>query len=171
VAHDAELKEFLAHGSAQPATPAPSDAGPPAGSGGGNDAVKEAVSDEDVAAAFGAEVIARELALDDGEVVQLVFRLRGDDDPTLSVFVCNHIGRPGMARGDESCWRDAGVTRELPGLGDSAFVNDEGTLFARLGDRYTIQILPPGKDGPSGENVDHCRSLARSILDRPAGGR
>jgi hypothetical protein len=157
-AHDAELPEFLRHGSVQPGTPAP------AGD-------KDAVTDADVAAAFGAAVVDREVALEDESVVNLNFRLRrGDgDDSTLSVFICNHTGLPGMAADDESCWRDTGVARELPDLGDSAFVNDEGTLFARLGDRYTIQILS-GKQGPTDENVEHCRALARSILDRLAAG-
>jgi len=92
------------------------------------------------------------------------------------VFICNDTGMPGMAVDDESCWRDTGVARELPGLGDSAFVNKDGTLFARLGDRYTIQILPTGQ-GPTDDGVAHSRALARSILGtarrrltgRPAG--
>jgi hypothetical protein len=158
-AHDPGLKEFLAQGSVQPGTPEPGDDSP----------AKRAVTDEDVAAAFGAEVVGRELAIDDGDVVQLDFRLR-DSDGTLSVFVCDHRGRPGMAQGDESCWRDTGVERELRGLGDSAFVNKEGTFFARLADRWTIQIPPPGNDGATVDNVGRGRALAASILDRLAAG-
>jgi hypothetical protein len=70
-----------------------------------------------------------------------------------------------MAADDETCWRDLGVARELPRLGDSAFVNDEGTLFARLGDRYTIQILS-GKQSPNDVNVLCSVALARTILSR-----
>jgi hypothetical protein len=124
----------------------------------------DAVTGEVVAAAFDAEVVSHEVVLDDGDVFAVDFGLRGDDNPTVSVYICNHTGMPGMAVDDESTWRDTGVARELPGLGDSAFVNDEGTLFARLGDRYTIQILTP-PPVPTDEDIEHCRTLARSILD------
>ena len=125
---------------------------------------EEAVTDLEVAAAFGTDVVSRDVVLDDGEVVNVEFAFRGGVSK-VSVYICNHTGRPGMAADDESCWRDTGVSRELPGLGDSAFVNDEGTLFARLGDRYTIQIATSGPPPPDG-GVEQCRTLARSILDR-----
>jgi hypothetical protein len=164
-AHDAELGAFLHHGSLPP--------GPPAAGDGHTDVSVPArlsgdtasVTDEIVAAAFDAEVVGHEVVLDDGAVFAVDFGLRGDDNATVSVYICNHTGMPGMAVDDESTWRDTGVARELPGLGDSAFVNDEGTLFARLGDRYTIQILTP-RPGPTDEDIGHCRTLARSILDR-----
>jgi len=85
------------------------------------------------------------------------------------VFICNHTGMPGMAVDDESCWRDTGVARELPGLGDSAFVNKDGTLFARLGDRYTIQILPPARARPTTASRTAGPWRARSSNGSPPG--
>ena len=125
---------------------------------------EDAVTDLDVARAYAIEVVGKKVELNDGDVVNVRFKLRRDADPSVSVFVCNHHGLPGMAADDESSWRESGVARELPGLGDSAFVNDEGTVFARLGDRYTIQILTVGD--PDDEIVAGSTALARSILDR-----
>ena len=164
-AHDAELQAFPHHGSLPPSPPTAregeTDVSVPA-----REAVDtNAVTDDVVAAAFDTEVVGHEVVLDDGDVFAVEFRLRGDDNATVSVYICNHTGMPGMAVDDESTWRDTGVARELPGLGDSAFVNDEGTLFARLDDRYTLQILTP-RPGPADEDIGHCRTLARSILDR-----
>jgi hypothetical protein len=161
-ARDAELKDFLDHGSVAPGTPTADDDDLPGDRPNAND--KHAVVDDDVAAAFGAEVVARQLALEDESVTNVDFELRSDDYPAVSVFVCNHTDAPGMAEDDEEAWRDSGVAQELDGLGDSAFVNKEGTVFARLGDRYTIQIL--AGDGPTDETVSRASALARSILDR-----
>ncbi|HEV7536068.1 MAG TPA: hypothetical protein VGP90_10565 [Acidimicrobiia bacterium] len=160
------LKKLFGGGDAPgpPTAGGDTDVSSPARNGGDGDAVTA----DNVAAAFGAEVVDRTVEIDDGDVVNVVFHLRGGDDPSVSVFVCNHTGRPGMADDDESCWRDLGVARELSGLGDSAFVNEEGTLFARLGDRYTIQILTP-KEGPDDGDARRSRALARSILDRLEG--
>jgi hypothetical protein len=168
-AHDAELQAFLHHGSLP--------TGPPTAGDGDTDLSvpartagdPPAVTDEIVAAAFDAEVVGHDVVLDDGAVFAVDFGLRGDDNATVSVYICNHTGMPGMAVDDESTWRDTGVAGELPGLGDSAFVNDEGTLFARLGDRYTLQILTP-RPGPTDEDIGHCRILACSILDRLRSG-
>jgi hypothetical protein len=125
---------------------------------------EDAVTDLDVAAAYAIEVLGKKVELNDGDVVNVRFKLRGDTEPSVSVFICNHHGVAGMAADDESYWRETDVVRELPGLGDSAFVVDEGTVFARLGDRYTIQILTAGD--LDDEIVAKSTALARSILDR-----
>ena len=159
---DEELQAFLHHGEAPPGEE-------PFGEDGGalspersNANDKNAVANEDVAGAYGSAVVARTVPMEDEQVVQVDLRLESGDD--VSVYVCNHSELPGMAVEDEAAWRDSGVERELPGVGDSAFVNTEGTVFARLGDRYTVQILAGA--GPTDEKISQGRTLARSILAR-----
>ncbi|HEV7687238.1 MAG TPA: hypothetical protein VGQ80_11745 [Acidimicrobiia bacterium] len=112
-AHDAELQAFLHHGSLPTGPPTAgdgdTDVSVPARTAGDT----AAVTDEDVAAAFDAEVVGHEVLLDDGAVFAVNFGLRGDGNATVSVYVCNHTGMPGMAVDDESTWRDTGVARSI----------------------------------------------------------
>ena len=161
-ARDEELQAFLHHGEA-PDGEEPFGEGAQALSGDRRNADdKNAVTDEAVADAYGSSVVARTVPMEDDLVVQVDFSLQNGEE--VSVYLCNHTGMKGMAVDDEEAWRDSGVERELHGVGDSAFVNKDGTVFARLGDRYTVQIMSGA--GVSDEKVSRARTLAKSIFER-----
>lgn len=124
------------------------------------------VDDADVRAAYGPEVVAREVDRVLPVVTHSLFRLRGRGDPWVEIYVCDHRQHPGMAADDESNWRGTGAAQEVAGVGDAAFYTSDDTFFARLGDGWTIQIMGGSRVPEAAPGRRGHFALMRHVLDR-----
>jgi hypothetical protein len=119
------------------------------------------VTAEDVALAYGFDDVS---VSQDTPVDEITIHVVADggEGRGVEIYLSDHRAYPGLAKEDEDAWRDTGVVDELSGVADAAFVNGDGTVFARLGEEWTIQVMPAGWDPP----VVHSADLAGRIVER-----
>ncbi|MGH9185136.1 MAG: hypothetical protein ACRD0U_04865 [Acidimicrobiales bacterium] len=87
------------------------------------------VTADNVRAAFGFAAALREVGHDDPDASWMVFEL--EDGRFVEVFVNSFpVGPDESAIEDEEAWRASGVASEVADVGDAAFFNRDGALFA-----------------------------------------